>query len=147
MRRTKRLELEGHASLKKPVRDCGGRSTATAEPGEAPERAGWRPRERRLHFKTAVQYRPKNGVAWLDGVTENISRSGLLFRATGELPLGTALELILEMPAEITGALGSKVICQARVARLVPSPDGSAVLLAAAIDSYEYLPQGEVAGL
>ena len=40
---------------------------------------------------------------WMEGMTENISRSGLLFRSSSPLEVGSSLELNLEMPHELTG--------------------------------------------
>jgi hypothetical protein len=101
-----------------------------------------------LHFETSVLYRQKDkeAVEWLHGHSENISRSGLLFQAAEELPKGTALELILEMPAEITGSAGAKVICQATVSRIAHHGT-ERPRLAVKIDDYQFLPHGEIAGL
>lgn len=153
MRRTQRIEQENlaePAAPKKPVRKCVGRSSLSATPASGVstelKRTGWRPRERRLHFEALVLYRAKDAATWGQGWSENISRSGLLFRAETELATGTALELILDMPTEITGVDGAKVLCQATVARLVPGAPKHSVSLAVTIDGYEFLPQEQAAG-
>lgn len=109
--------------------------------------AVWHPRERRLRVQTPVQYRLKGGTEWWEGHSENISRSGLLFHAFKTLELGTAVELVFEMPPEICGADArhTTVLCQAHIARV--TFDGENSMLAAAIDGLEYLPAGKVAGL
>jgi hypothetical protein len=115
-------------------------------PAEVAKVSRWHPRERRLRFEVPVLYRPAEASEWLHGQTENISRSGLLFQAKAELSPGTPLELILEMPAELSGAAGAKVICQAKVARVASSGKGEARLAAIIVD-YQFLPKGQVSGL
>jgi len=148
MRRTVRLEhpenLVVSDTTKKPPRKCSGLTPAGH--GERASQA-WRPRERRLRCDTPILLRAANGTEWLHGGTENISRSGLLFHADKEFPVGTALELILEMPAEISGSAGAKVICQAKVARVIPGMDGHASHTAVTIGEYHFLPAGQVSGL
>lgn len=151
MRRTGPWEHEGQeipeTKPPRPARRISGplpRRTRT----ETAKGHTWRPRERRLHFETSVLYRQKEkeAVEWLHGHSENISRSGLLFQVAEELPKGTALELILEMPAEITGTAGAKVICQATVSRIARHGT-ERPRLAVKIDDYQFLPHGQVAGL
>ncbi len=152
MRRVARLDLESEAEPenfeRKPVGKCDAERTSAPAAGHvAVRRKGWHPRERRLRVVVPVLYREKGGVDWLNGQSENISRSGLLFHAEKPLPLGTAVELIFEMPVEICGSAASNVICQATVARVLPQHEGQQTRLAASIADCEYLPQGKVAGL
>ena len=149
MRRTSRWEHDVkpvEIDAARNVRKCSGTAAPQHDPAEARRAATWHPRERRLRFEVPVLYRPAETSEWLQGQTENISRSGLLFEAKAELPPGTPLELILEMPAELTGAGGAKVICRAKVARVATNSKGE-TRLAAAIRDYQFLPNGQVAGL
>jgi hypothetical protein len=153
MRRTGRWEHEVKAQEMEASRSPGHKRSSIftrrprteLAPGQG---AGsvWRLRERRLRFETPVLYRQKETHEWLHGLSENISRTGLLFQVTEALAAGTQLELILEMPAEITGAAGAKVICQATVTR-VARQDKNRPRLGVAIGDYQFLPQGQVAGL
>jgi hypothetical protein len=149
MRRTDRLIHEAvtvvSGTTKKPPRKCGSQPFSTARGEHA--RPSWQPRERRLRCDSPILFRAANGSEWLHGHAENISRSGLLFHADEQFPLGTALELILDMPHEISGSGGAKVICQAKVARVVPAVDGRPPHTAAMIEEYQLLPAGEVSGL
>jgi hypothetical protein len=149
MRRLGRLEEEVGAMStqvpKKPPRKCSGQVSAGMR-GEG-VRSGWQPRERRLRVNTPVLFRAANGTEWVHGHTENISRSGLLFHSGKQLPAGTAIELILEMPAEISGSPGAKVICQAKVKRALSGPGNQSFRMAAAISEYNFLPAGQVADL
>jgi hypothetical protein len=149
MRRTGRWEHEVRRqeaeAPRSPVRKGGG-GLACRTRTEVAKSISWRPRERRLHFESPVLYREKAAPEWRHGLSENISRSGMLFQAKEELPAGTQLELILEMPPELTGATGAKVICQATVTR-VARRGKAQPLLGVTIDDYQFLPRGQVAGL
>jgi hypothetical protein len=143
MRRTDRLDRSADVDVtKKPPRKAHTRTGTTRR-----AKATWHPRERRLRIDVPVLYRPKNGLEWLHGRAENVSRSGLLFQADKSLPLGAAVELIVEMPNEIAGVTGAQVFCQATVARMVPALDGRPFQIAALISEYEFLPKGKAAGL
>ena len=77
----------------------------------------WVPRARRLKLDLAVRYRVKNLGTWYEGVIENISQSGVLFHGPQELPQNTLVEMVFEMPEEISGQKNSNVLCQGRVIR------------------------------
>ena len=77
----------------------------------------WRPRERRLQFDIPVEFRPGTGTEWLNGRTLNLNRSGLLLRAEQFLEPDTKVEFVLDMPAEIAGYNGSRVLGRGLVAR------------------------------
>jgi hypothetical protein len=57
-----------------------------------------------------------------EGVTENISRSGLLFRSSSPLEVGSSMELMLEMPHELTGDDDARVVCEGSLVRVEPMP-------------------------
>lgn len=117
--------------------------------GPQPRYRRWQPRERRLRFHGEVQFRIGGSRLWLEGAVENISRSGVLFHSEAPdaaLERGVPIELVLEMPKEISGQGGSLVRCQGTVARCLPAMDGKrGVLVAAGIESYVFLRSGRVA--
>jgi hypothetical protein len=74
-------------------------------------------RPRRLTLQTPVRYRTKGLGRWLEGLTENLSHSGVLLHGPQQLSECTLVELILEMPEQISGQKNSMVLCQARIVR------------------------------
>jgi hypothetical protein len=69
--------------------------------------------------------------------TENISASGVLFRMTEQLPTDTAVEFLLEIPAEeLSGEGCAAVHCLGRVVRSYK--DCSSCFAAAVIDDYRF---------
>ncbi len=136
MRRTARLddkEASSSALGRKPMRKCSGKN-------------GWHPRERRLRTHVPVQFREKGMTGeWRTARSENISRSGLLFSLEGELlPVGSDIELVFLMPAEICGTEPADVLCQARVVRVSEPGRHQPAKIAAAISDYVFLPKARV---
>jgi PilZ domain len=115
--------------------------TTTRQSHRQPK-VSWAPRERRHAHVVPVQYREGKAGEWLPGTSENLSRSGLLFRAATALPLGAPVEIELEMPKELTGDAGSKVTCKATVARVThveaTSKQPEVFLIACSIDDYAF---------
>ena len=56
---------------------------------------------------------------WRQGTTDNISRSGLLFKAEEVLQPNAQLEINLVLPAEIAGLSPTEVVCRGEVVRSV----------------------------
>ena len=81
-------------------------------------RVAWMPRERRLRHRVAVQFRLPGESEWIEATSENVSRSGLLFRHTTALPLGMELELVFEMPEELAGHCPARAFCRGSVVRV-----------------------------
>lgn len=99
----------------------------------------YRRRAQRFSLQMGLRYRPANGE-WSDGSTENISRSGLLFRAQQPIPENTRIELRVQMPWELTGNAAAEVLCHARVVRVVlPLSKESPLALAASIHDYRFV--------
>ena len=99
-----------------------GRRTGLPRPprfGAAPARnkPTWVPRARRLKVSLPVRYRGKNLSTWYEGSIQNISQSGLMFWGPQQLPANALIEMIFEMPEEISGQKNSNVLCQGRVVR------------------------------
>jgi hypothetical protein len=74
-------------------------------------------RARRLPLGLSVRYRRVGARRWHEGRVENISRSGVLFRAAALLDVGTPLEMTLALPAPPSAAA---IVFRGRVVRTVP---------------------------
>jgi PilZ domain len=118
----------------------------TAEAGSTPRRRShtkkptWVPRARRLKLQTPVRYRVKNLGSWYEGIIENLSQSGVLFQGPQHLPDNTIVEMMFEMPEEISGQKNSMVVCQGRIIRAKQAPKlAESVGLAASILDYKFL--------
>jgi hypothetical protein len=119
-------------STKVAIRKCG-------------TRKAWTPRERRLRHRVALLFRPAGSQEWLDGESENISRSGLLLRTSSQLGVGARVEIILEMPKELTGDEDARVVCEGAVVRAEAIPltrksRQESFLMACTITEYKFCP-------
>jgi hypothetical protein len=102
----------------------------------------WVPRARRLKLDLPVRYRVKNLNTWSEGTIENISQSGVLFQGGTALPVNALVEMVFEMPEEISGQRNSSVLCQGRVIRSKEARDSDhGAALAASILDYKFLHQ------
>jgi hypothetical protein len=102
----------------------------------------WVPRARRLKLETPVRYRVKNLGTWAEGIIENISQSGVMFQGPEQIPVNALVEMVFEMPEEISGQKNSNVLCQARIIRSKETKDTqSGLALAAAILDYKFIHQ------
>jgi hypothetical protein len=101
----------------------------------------WVPRARRLTLHTPVRYRPKGLGTWHEGRVENLSQSGVLLLGPQLLPENTLVEMVFEMPEEISGQKNSTVLCQGRIIRRKELRDPESTGLAASILDYKFLRQ------
>ena len=128
MRRTERVEVVAESVSTR-------RSHTHSE-----KRPTWTPRARRLKVDLAVRYRAKSTHTWFTGIIENISQSGVLFNGDHVFPANTLLELIFEMPEEISGQKDASVLCQGRVIRGKDArTNAGAPAQAASIIDYKFL--------
>jgi hypothetical protein len=67
-----------------------------------------------------MRYRASGEPLWREGRTENISRSGVLFRANHLIPVQAPIEMLLALPAEVGGGEDGTVVCRGRVVRTAP---------------------------
>jgi hypothetical protein len=110
-----------------------------------PERAHarrptWVPRARRLRLHLAARYRVKNLGSWCEGTVENLSQSGVLLCGSQQFPDNALIEMVFEMPEEISGQKNSNVLCQGRVIRSRPSQNAPGQTeMAASILDYKFL--------
>ena len=93
-------------------------------------------RAQRFEIRMPVKYRPSGATAWRDGRTENISRSGVLFRTDQPISPKTRIEFLIALPEEV-GGRAAAVICLGRVVRTEPpKPDDPRPAVAATIAGY-----------
>ncbi|HXE89999.1 MAG TPA: ATP-binding protein [Terriglobales bacterium] len=99
-------------------------------------RTGQGPRATRFPLSLPLRYRRPGEPEWHEGLTENISRSGVLFRAQDVLEPKTPVELTVLLPAGTFGA-GAVVNCGGYIVRTV-QPTAPEMLpgFAAAISDY-----------
>ena len=96
------------------------------------------PRAHRYAVPMAVLFRGLGEKAWREGRAENISNSGVLVRTDRVVAPHTTIELLLEVPADVSTPFTGATRCRARVVRLIdPSPLANGPAFAAAIVEYE----------
>ncbi len=105
------------------------------------KRPTWVPRARRLKLDIPLRYRVNRASTWFEGIIENISQSGVLFIGPQQLPVNALIEMVFEMPEEISGQKNSNVVCQGRVMRFndAPKPEEGKTSLAASIVDYKFI--------
>jgi PilZ domain len=81
------------------------------------KRASWTPRARRLKLDEPLRYRIPNTGSWFEGIVENLSQTGVLIQGPRQLPVNALVEMVFEMPEEISGQKNRSVLCQGRVTR------------------------------
>ena len=115
--------------------------TTTVRRRSSKKQPTWMPRARRLRSKLPVRYRGKNLSTWYEGLIQNISQSGVLFHGPQQMPANALVELIFEMPEEISGQKNSSVLCQGRLIRTKDAVEitEDANELAASILDYKFL--------
>ena len=93
-----------------------------------------------------MRYRVNRSSTWHEGIIENISQSGVLFNGPQQLPVNALIEMVFEMPEEISGQKNSNVVCQGRVMRAKDAPEKEASEseegnggLAASIVDYKFI--------
>ena len=95
-------------------------------------------RARRYDVRAPVRYRTDPAETWHTAETRNVSRSGVLFRAKEQLDLDMPIELIVDLPAVMTGEPAATVVCRGRVVRVDHAID-QAPLVAAEFSSYRFV--------
>jgi len=138
MRRTQRVDHTAAQSTNDAAGSRRSRSHA--------RKPSWVPRARRLKLHSTVRYRVKNLGSWYEGVIDNLSQSGLLFQGPQRFPSNTLVEMVFEMPEEISGQKNSTVLCQGRIIRAKEPgrntrESSDSTTLAASILDYKFLHQ------
>src|SRR5437870_2785662 len=106
----------------------------------APPASAWVPRARRLSIRKPIFYRQLGHAQFHLGMLQNLSESGVLLESHPPLPEGASLEMIFEMPQEITGRPNSRVLCRGEVVRSIFVGSGIP-LVGVAISGYRFLLQ------
>jgi PilZ domain len=75
------------------------------------------------------------------GYIQNLSARGVFFYSESPVAEGDQLELMLQMPSEVTLAEPMPVRCQAKVMRVVPPAGGTTFGVAVQLERYEFLPE------
>lgn len=136
MCRTERITAGRFAErVMEGVRKGPARSTA------AKKKPTWTPRARRLKLPNPeMRFRERGTREWLSGTAENVSNSGILFRTEHPLRENASVELIVEMPKEITGQEHSSVLCSCTVVRTeAADEEGKPRAYAAVLWDYRFL--------
>jgi PilZ domain-containing protein len=77
------------------------------------------PRAKRFPLRLALQYRADIFGDWQPATTENISLSGVLFRTPKKVPHGSAIDIDIQLPEQISGPVPIHLLGRARVVRSV----------------------------
>ncbi len=144
MRRTQRVDRSQSTSEAE--------GTTTRRSRTHTRKPTWVPRARRLKLDIPVRYRVKNLGSWYEGTIANLSQSGVLLQGPQRFPDNTLVEMVFEMPEEISGQKNSTVLCQGRITRTKDSQETDAARqsapekagiskLAASILDYKFLHQ------
>ena len=108
----------------------------------SPERAT---RAERFAIRIPVRYREPRSSKWFEGRTENISYSGVLFRAESPLLPETTVEMRIELPVAVLGEVPGEIVCRGAVVRIEESPiSGIPPALAVAIRGYRMARGGQI---
>lgn len=100
----------------------------------------------RYVLRTLLLYRRRGQRGWNQGQTENISRSGVLFRSQELIGESTSVALRFALPVEIYGQPGALVTCHGSVVRAVPAADeGDLPVVAATIMRFRIVRRREQA--
>jgi len=101
-------------------------------------------RAQRFNLHVPLKYRLVGHVDWREGSTENISRSGMLFRSQGLVPLHSQLEINLVLPWQIAGLAATEVVCRGEVVRVLERDQFTTFpALAAKILGYQFQPRSQ----
>ena len=90
-----------------------------------------RPRATRFAIASPLEYRTVSDSDWHSGMIENVSCTGVLFRAKSSLDVHTPIALKFALPAALSGPLPVQVMCAGRVVR--QAAGGAAPALAVAV--------------
>lgn len=99
----------------------------------------------RYPVRTAIRFRIRGEDEWHQGVTEDISRTGVFLRSSFLPGTGSKVEMVLSLPAEVWGRSAAEVFGQGRIVRQAPAHGvDQRPGLAATIDSYRLARKGPV---
>jgi PilZ domain-containing protein len=94
----------------------------------------------RFTIEVPFYFRRRGEGSWRQGMTDNISRSGVLFRTREALDSETPLEMHFALPLQVSGRPGAVVACRGLVVRAVPADSPDALPgFAATISRYRFV--------
>jgi len=97
------------------------------------------PRAPRFTLQLPVHYRVPGENLWRHGTTENISRSGVLFRTDETLQPHSRLEFSVELPTDVFGMAATEIQCRGEIVRQVDAAGEEVTpVLAARILDYQF---------
>lgn len=104
-------------------------------------------RARRFALHLPVYFRELDSPTWLEGTTENISYTGVLFLSSSPLAPETTLDLRLQLATGTKGMNPAEIRCKGAVVRLEQRnvPDAP-IALAVAIRDYRIVGQRSFKG-
>jgi hypothetical protein len=104
-------------------------------------------RARRFELHLPVYFRQPHTPTWLEGETENISYTGVLFRSSCGMALETALELRLQLAVGGERNHGAEIRCKGPVVRVEQRiASETSIALAVAIRDYRIVRRGVFSG-
>jgi hypothetical protein len=110
--------------------------------GNQPARAGQSDvlRAERYEIGTAIRFRIQGERGWHCGMTENISVTGVLIRASLDLDPNTAIEMKFVLPVELSGESAAEIICRGVIVRSSKcNPPSGAIVIASTITHSRFL--------
>ena len=109
---------------------------AGAKPIEEARPPNGIPRASRFIVRLPMRYRTAGDLDWRNGVTENISRSGILFRPERAIEPKMPVDMILVLPGVVAGEPPSRLRCQGEIVRTEVDASDTAPSAAAAVADY-----------
>lgn len=104
-------------------------------------------RARRFALHLPVYFRELDSPTWLEGTTENISYTGVLFLSSARLAPETTLDLRLKLAVGTEGMDPAEIRCKGAVVRLERRNGPEApIALAVAIKDYRIVSQHPFSG-
>lgn len=80
----------------------------------------------RIYAVIPLYFRELGGFGWKTGMTENISQSGVLFKADQVMNVGTPVEMQYSPPAQVTWTTNNQVSCRGKIVRTQAAPSPAA---------------------
>jgi PilZ domain len=127
------LLVEARRKVVLTVSDAGKEPVSLAKGGKGYTDVQGAPR-----FPIKLPVALKSGAAAKSIETENISANGVLFRMDADVPVGSAVDFTISLPADVVGAESDvQVDCRGRVVRSF-AEDGGRRGVGVVIDEYRF---------
>lgn len=93
----------------------------------------------RFPVRMPVRYRLPRNPQWFEASTENVSRTGVLFRSDCDLKPATMVDVTLQVPLVNRDGDHAEVVCKCKVVRTEEPCNGSiSPAVAVAIHNYRF---------